>query len=98
MTVLAGPDENSAVLAMRAAKERQRCARLCVEDFLGSDMHFHPSDYTWKHVERLPANAAACTGKTALIMYDSHEEFGKTVTVMTLAKAAQNTLGNGFTA
>ena len=79
--------EGAEYLAMRAAKERHTCARLCVEDFLGSDSQFHPADYRWNNTEKLPANSASCNGKSAFIIYDTQ----KTVVVLDpLQITAQN--------
>merc|ERR1711939_160124 len=75
-------------LQTRAAKEFITCARLCVENALGVNMHFHPNDYQWNNTQLLPESSEGCVGKLVLIIVDQL----KTVVVQQTTISAQQDL------
>lgn len=68
------------------AREFMYCARLCVEDFMGDSLGFHPNDYGWNHTHLLPMSADQCVGTSAFVIVDRE----KLVTVYNTYMAAEN--------
>ena len=56
--------------SMRLAKSRATCARLCTEDYLGTDIALAPNTYILRNSHLLPANSAGCDGKLILVILD----------------------------